>query len=115
MRLLTVPALSRFALGSVDLDKPTRAMLTMRPQLIQLILLLCLAKPVAAEPNDDSFRVTATIEIRHVSEDGRYVVAGQALRKQETTSADGRYALKSTAATCSPSNDILFRNGFENP
>ena len=87
----------------------------MRPRLILLILLICATTPVAAEPNNDSFRVTATIEKRQVSEDGRYAVTGQALRKQETTSFDGRYALKTTAATCSPADDNLFRNGFENP
>ena len=87
----------------------------MRPRFIQLFLLLCLATPVAAEPVQDSFRVTATIEQRQVSEDGRYAVVGEAQLKQETSSVDGRYALKTIAATCSPADDNLFRNGFENP
>ena len=87
----------------------------MRPRFIQFIPLLCIATPVAAEQNNDRFRVTATIEKRQVSEDGRYAVVSQALRKQETSSVDGRYALKTTAATCSPADDNLFRNGFENP
>jgi len=86
----------------------------MRPQFIQLILLLCLT-PVAAESNNDSFRVTATIEKRQVSEDGRYAVLGHALRKQQTSSVDGRYVLKTSAATCNPVDNNLFRNGFENP
>ena len=88
---------------------------TMRPRFIQLILLICVATPVAAEPRNDSFRVTATIEKRLVSQDGRYAVVSLALRKQEATSVDGRYALKTIAATCSPADDNLFRNGFENP
>ncbi|MGE4070292.1 MAG: hypothetical protein AB7E72_03890 [Lysobacterales bacterium] len=87
----------------------------MRLHLTPLILLLGLAAPAAAESNGDSFRATATIEKRQVSEDGRYAVVGQALRKQETGSADGRYVLKTTAATCNPGADSLFRNGFENP
>ena len=87
----------------------------MRPRFFQLIPLLCLATSVAAESNDEPFRVTATIEKRQVSEDGRYAVVSQALRKQEATSVDGRYALKTTAATCNPADDSLFRNGFENP
>ncbi len=87
----------------------------MRPRFIQLFVLLCLATPVAAEPDQDSFRITATIEKRQVSEDGRYAVVGEAQLKQETSSVDGRYALKTIAATCSPADDNLFRNGFENP
>lgn len=87
----------------------------MRPRFIQLIPLLCLATPVAAESKDEPFRVTATIEQRQVSEDGRYAVVGEALLKQETSSVDRRYSLKTTAATCNPADDSLFRNGFENP
>jgi hypothetical protein len=79
------------------------------------MLLLCLAAPAAAATESGTFRATATIEKRQLSEDGRYAVVGQALRKQGATSADGRYALKSTAATCNPNDDSLFRNGFENP
>jgi len=86
----------------------------MRPRITPWILLLCLAGPASAATESEFFRATATIEKRQVSEDGRYAVVGQALRKQETTSADGRYVLKATAATCSP-GDSLFRNGFENP
>jgi hypothetical protein len=87
----------------------------MRPRITPWILLLCLAAPVAAATESGTFRATATIEKRQVSEDGRYAVVGQALRKQETSSADGRYVLKATAATCNPNDDSLFRNGFENP
>ncbi len=87
----------------------------MRPRFIQLFLLLCFATPVAAESSKDSFRVTATIEKRQVTQDGRYAVTGEAQLKQETSSVDGRYALKTIAATCSPTDDSLFRNGFENP
>ena len=87
----------------------------MRPRFIQFIPFLFIAAPVASEPNNDTFRVTATIEKRQVSQDARYAVVSQALRKQEATSVDGRYALKTTAATCSPADDNLFRNGFENP
>jgi hypothetical protein len=86
----------------------------MRPRITPWILLLCLATPAAAATEGELFRATATIEKRQLSEDGRYGVVGQALRKQESSSADGRYALKATAATCSPS-DSLFRNGFESP
>jgi hypothetical protein len=86
----------------------------MCPRITPWILLLCLAAPAAAAAESGSFHATATIEKRQVSEDGRYAVVGQALRKQETSSADRRYVLKATAATCSPS-DSLFRNGFENP
>jgi hypothetical protein len=114
MRLPTSPVLSRFAFGSVDVVKSPNATPNMRPRITPWILLLCVAAPAAAATESELFRATATIEKRQVSEDGRYAVVGQALRKQETTSADRRFALKSTAATCSPS-DNLFRNGFENP
>ena len=107
--------LSCFAFGAVDVRESARATPTMRPRITPLILLLCLASPAVAEPASSSFRVTANIEKRVVSDDGRYAVVGQALRKPEATSADGRYALKSSAATCNPSEDNLFRNGFENP
>ncbi len=87
----------------------------MRPRFIQLALLVCVATPVAADSNTDTFRITATIEKRQVSEDGHCAVISQALLKQETSSVDGRYVLKTTAATCNPADDSLFRNGFENP
>lgn len=87
----------------------------MRPRITPWMLLLCLAAPAAAEPDSSVFRVTASIEKRQVSTDGRYAVLGQALRQQETGSADGRYVLKATAATCTPGGDSLFGNGFENP
>jgi hypothetical protein len=87
----------------------------MRPRISLWMLLLFLAAPALAAPESGTFRVTATIEKRQLSEDGRYAVVGQALRKQETSSTDRRFALKSTAATCHPNDDLLFRNGFENP
>lgn len=74
----------------------------MRHQSTPWILLLCLATPVTAAADSSTFRITAIIEKRQVSADGRYAVVGEALRRQETSSADGRHALKSTAAILHP-------------
>jgi hypothetical protein len=78
-------------------------------------MLLFLAAPAAAAADNSTFRVTASIEKRQISADGRFAVVGQAQRHEETGSADGRYVLKVTAATCTPGGDSLFGNGFENP
>jgi hypothetical protein len=84
----------------------------MRPQ-ISLILLLCLDTPAATAMEGGSLRATAIIERRQVSEDVRYALSGQALRKLEPPSTDRRYVLKASAATCSANTASVFRNGFE--
>ncbi|MBK9655246.1 MAG: hypothetical protein IPO66_07150 [Rhodanobacteraceae bacterium] len=42
-------------------------------------------------------------------------LSGQTRVTAQPTSADGRFGLKSSLASCDPLDTILFRNGFESP
>ena len=85
---------------------------TMRPELSPWLLLLCLAAPTFAS-GGDRFKASLILEPRHTSEDGRFTATAHARREQAAATRDGRFVFKTSAASCDPLDDSLFRNGFE--
>jgi len=86
--------------------------------LIPLLVVVLTAIPAHAEqaPADDDparYRVSATVEPRLSSADGRFGVAAALRVAPSLQSADGRFRLKTAAASCDPADAGLFANGFE--
>ncbi|MFN7782087.1 MAG: hypothetical protein ACK5PG_05050 [Lysobacterales bacterium] len=86
--------------------------------LIPLLAAVLIAMPVHAEEAPDKedparYRVSATVEPRLSSVDGRYGVAAALRVAPSLQSADGRFRLKTAAASCDPADARLFANGFE--
>lgn len=86
--------------------------------LIPLLVLVLGAMPAhagkgPAEDDPARYRVSATVEPRLSSADGRYGVAAALRVAPSLQSADGRFRLKTAAASCDLADARLFANGFE--
>jgi hypothetical protein len=81
-----------------------------------ILVLALAAAPVAAHASDGGrFAVRGDIHAVGHSEDRRYALSAELRQTPSTTSADGRFVLKSVnvpAAGCDPSLE-LFADGFE--
>ena len=69
----------------------------------------------AAAGESARFGVRGELKPIASSADGRFALSGQVRVTAQPTSADGRFGLKSSLASCDPLDTILFRNGFESP
>lgn len=72
--------------------------------------LVLAAAPIAA---DARYRVSAELKPVTRSAEGRYALSAEVRVVPQQASADGRYVLKSTNASCDPLDFSLFANGFE--
>jgi len=88
------------------------------------ILLPCLAlalahAPLVARAETDPTPTSryalreSKAELTPASADGRYQVRAELRLSDRAKSSDGRWQLKSTAASCEPFADPIFSNGFE--
>lgn len=84
-----------------------------------LLLLLIPALAIADGGSIDQPAVIglggAAAQLLPASADGHYRVRADVRVSDSAKSLDGRYQVKSTAATCDPQTDSMFRNGFEQP
>ncbi|MBI2397774.1 MAG: hypothetical protein HYV17_08245 [Xanthomonadales bacterium] len=86
----------------------------MRPHLRMLLgmaALLPMGAAMAAEPA--RFTLRGELQSSTSSDDGRFRLRAQARVTPEAKSSDGRFALKSTNASCDPLDVNLFKDGFE--
>ena len=86
------------------------------PPLVAPALLLAWPLLVHAASGDaPRFRVRGELKPVAASADGRFALSGQARLTAQPTSADGRFGLKSSLASCDPLDNSVFRDGFEGP
>lgn len=85
------------------------------PCLATLCLLLPLATGLAGtEPRGTPYTLrNAEAVVQSTSADGRFLLRAEVRIAADAASADGRLRVKSTAATCAPPGETIFRNGFE--
>ena len=79
--------------------------------LLGVASLLPLGTAIAAEPS--RFQLRGELQSSTTSDDGRFGLRAQARVTPEAKSADGRFALKATNASCDPLDTDIFEDGFE--
>jgi hypothetical protein len=84
-----------------------------RPPLALALLTLLPALASAAEAEPPRFRIEGQLAAVATSHDGRYTLRAEARVTPQQDSADGRFRMKSTQASCDPLDFSLFKDGFE--
>ncbi|MBK6725694.1 MAG: hypothetical protein IPG63_00295 [Xanthomonadales bacterium] len=86
----------------------------MRSHILRLLAVASLLPLGAVEAAASArFELRGELQLSATSDDGRFSLRAEARVTPEAKSADGRFALKSTNASCDPLDLNLFKDGFE--
>lgn len=84
-----------------------------RPHLALALLALLSALASAANAEPPRFRIQGQLAPVATSHDGRFSLRADARVTPQQGSADGRFRMKSSQASCDPLDFSLFKDGFE--